>query len=253
MKERADSVGPGRLAFGLLIVAASLWSCERSRETSHPPAGANQQFDASLSAALPGGGTSQPPRMNPTGSPAEVPPAPSPVVVPAGTVLRLALLTPLASDRSRVEDPVRARLVRPVLSGGTSVVPAGSEVLGTVTAVERAGRAKGRARVSVRFHSLVPADTRTSLPIETDRVTWIARDTRKKDAATIALPAAGGAILGGVIGGGKGSAVGAAVGGGTGTAIVLTTRGGEVRLGAGTAVRAALRAPLTLPPPPPGC
>lgn len=53
----------------------------------------------------------------------------------------------------------------------------------------------------------------------------------KKDTATIALPATGDAIVGGVIGGKKGAAIGAAAGGGTGTAAVLSTRGKEVCLG----------------------
>ena len=78
--------------------------------------------------------------------------------------------------------------------------------------------------------------------------TWsrIAPATKKKDAATIGIPAAGGAIVGGVIGGKKGAAIGAAAGGGGGTAVVLSTRGKEVRLGPGAVLLVRLAQPLTL-------
>ena len=44
---------------------------------------------------------------------------------------------------------------------------------------------------------------------------------------------AGGAIIGGIVGGKKGAAIGTAVGGGAGTAVVLTTRGPQIRLDGG--------------------
>jgi hypothetical protein len=56
------------------------------------------------------------------------------------------------------------------------------------------------------------------------------------------LPAVGGAIIGGLIDGKKGAAIGAGVGGGAGTAVVLTTRGKEVRLGRGAVVSIRLTA-----------
>ena len=70
--------------------------------------------------------------------------------------------------------------------------------------------------------------------------------TKKKDAAEIAIPATGGAIVGGIVGGKKGAAIGAAAGGGGGTAVVLSTRGKEVRLGRGAIVLVRLTEPLTV-------
>ena len=54
------------------------------------------------------------------------------------------------------------------MAGGNVVVPAGSRLLGSVTLVEQGGRVKERARLGVRFHTLVLADgTEVRLPTET--------------------------------------------------------------------------------------
>jgi len=167
--------------------------------------------------------------------------------IPAGTVLRVRLDSPVGSDMSRVEDPIGARLVNPIVIDGRTVVPAGSSVLGSVTHATRSGKVKGRASLGLRFHTLVPGDEdREPHRIRTRTWSRVAPATKKKDAATIGLPAAGGAIVGGVIGGKKGAAIGAAAGGGGGTAVVLSTRGKEVRLGRGAIILVRLTAPLTI-------
>src|SRR5215207_1589009 len=55
------------------------------------------------------------------------------VTIPAGTTLRLKLQSAVASDSSQVEDTVRAELRQAVSIDGTAVLPAGTEVVGTVT------------------------------------------------------------------------------------------------------------------------
>jgi uncharacterized membrane protein YebE (DUF533 family) len=59
-------------------------------------------------------------------------------------------------------------------------------------------------------------------------------------------PAAGGAIIGALVGGKKGALVGTAIGGGAGTAAVLSTRGREVHLAKGAALTVRLTAPVTV-------
>src|SRR5262245_65105608 len=54
------------------------------------------------------------------------------VTIPSGTVLRLKLATAIASDTSKVEDPVRATVSKPIAIHGTVVVPAGTEVAGSI-------------------------------------------------------------------------------------------------------------------------
>ena len=167
------------------------------------------------------------------------------ITLPAGTVLPLTLDSYIASDRSRIEDGVRAHLRRAVIVNGVQVIPAGSLVSGHVTSVRRPGRVSGRGYIAVRFHSLnTPDNGRTS--IRTTRVSRTAPATKGEDAMKIALPAAGGAVIGALTGGKKGTAIGAAAGGGAGTAVVLSTRGRDVRLGRGAAVAVRLLEPIRL-------
>jgi hypothetical protein len=170
--------------------------------------------------------------------------APQDITLPAGTVLRVRLDRSVGSDLSRVEDSVSGHLVSPLVVGGKTVAPAGAAVGGHVTQAVRSGKVKGRARLGMRFETLTIA--RSRYDIATRPWSAVAPGTKKKDAATIGLPAAGGAIVGALVGGKKGAAIGAAAGGGGGTAVVLSTRGKEVRLGRGAIVNVRLSEPLTI-------
>jgi len=158
-------------------------------------------------------------------------------VVPNGTPLLLHLDTTLSSETSRVADPVRATVTAPVRVQGIEVVPAGSVIYGRVTAAKRAGNVKGRARLAMHFDSVVVNDER--YPISAGLAVEAA-STKGKDAATIGIPAVGGAIIGGLLGGKKGAAAGAAIGGGAGTAVVLSTHGKPVRFDRGMAMHLRL-------------
>jgi hypothetical protein len=168
------------------------------------------------------------------------------VTIPAGTALPLELKSGVASDTSKVEEPVRAALRRAVRIDGVEALPAGTAVLGHVTAAERAARVKGRAQIAFRFTEVdLPGDGGRH-EIRTDVVSRVAAATKKQDAAKIGAGAAGGAIIGGIVGGGDGAAKGAAIGGAAGTGVVLSTRGKEVRLGPGADLSVRLAAPLTV-------
>ena len=156
----------------------------------------------------------------------------------------LDLKSSVASDTSKVEDTVRATLRQPVVIDGETVLPTGTELVGTVTEVERSGRVKGRARVAYRFSSLRHDSERYD--ITTATIAHEAEATKKKDATKIGIGAGAGALIGAIAGGGKGAAIGTAVGAGAGTGAVMATRGDEVRLPAGTVVTTKLRTPLTV-------
>jgi hypothetical protein len=166
------------------------------------------------------------------------------VTLPAGTALRLELQSAVASDTSNVEDAVRASLRQAVGVDGRDVLPAGTELVGTVTDVERSGRVKGRARVAYRFNSLTYDGER--FDITTAPIAHEAEATKSEDATKIAIGAGAGAAIGALLGGGDGAAKGAAIGGASGTGAVLATRGKEVRLGPGADVTTRLTAPLTV-------
>lgn len=168
------------------------------------------------------------------------------VTLPAGTAIPLVLDSYVASDTSRIESPVRAHVRRAIVIDGTTVIPAGSALVGHVTRAERAGRVKGRARVAFRFDQLTLERPNRHLAINTSAVSRVGRATKARDAATIGIPAAGGAVVGGIVGGKKGAAIGAAAGAGGATAVVLSTRGEDVRLGRGYAATVRLLSPVTI-------
>ena len=170
------------------------------------------------------------------------PPAPArhleTVTIPADAVIGVQLESSISTVNAKVEDPVRARVTRDLVAGGNVVVPSGSRLLGSVTLVEQGGRVKERARLGVRFHTLMLADgTEVRLPTETiyrDGESVAGRSAAKIGGATI-----GGAILGAIVGGGKGAAIGAATGAGSGTgwAMAGDRQPAELRSGQSLTVR----------------
>jgi hypothetical protein len=166
------------------------------------------------------------------------------VTLPAGTTLRLDLTSSIASDTSKVEDTVRAELRQAVSVDGSTVLPVGTELVGTVTDAERSARVKGKARIAYRFHSLRYDDERYE--ISTASISHEAKSQKAKDLTKVGIGAGVGAAVGGLLGGGGGAAKGAAIGGAAGTGAVLATRGEEVRLGPGADVTTRLTEPLTV-------
>lgn len=167
------------------------------------------------------------------------------VTLPAGTTLTVALNSIVGSDTSRVEDPVHGTLRHAVRINGLQALPIGTAVSGHVTSAQPAGKVKGRASIGFRFNTIeLPGKSRE--PISTATYSRTSRATKQKDATKIGVGAGAGAVIGGILGGGSGAAKGAAIGGGAGTAVVLSTKGDEVRIPAGTPVTIKLTAPLTV-------
>lgn len=103
---------------------------------------------------------------------------------------------------------------------GVTVIPAGTEMVGSVTAGERAGRMSGADRITVRFHAVLRDGTET--PLETTAISRSGPGQSGQNATGVGGGAAAGAILGSIFGGRKGAAIGSAIGavGGTGAAAV---------------------------------
>jgi len=167
------------------------------------------------------------------------------LVVPADAVIGLQLETTVSSDRARVEDAVDARVTRDVRVGGRVAIPAGSLVHGTVTEVERGGKVRERARLGIRFHTVVLANG-DKLTLRTDAITREGASPGRESAAKIGGAAVGGAILGAILGGGKGAAIGAGVGAGGGTAAVMAGERNTVTVPAGSTVSVRMRQPVTV-------
>lgn len=166
------------------------------------------------------------------------------ITVPAGTSLDVTLGTALASDSSRVEQPVRGTIASPIVLDGTTVIPAGSSLAGHVTHVRESGKVKGRAELAFTFTRLTSGPV--TYDIDTTPLTYVAPATKKDDAVKIGGGAAAGALIGAIAGGKKGAAIGTAVGAGAGTGVVLSTDGKEIRLAEGRKLTVSLSHPLTI-------
>ena len=185
----------------------------------------------------------------PEPEPPPPPPPPAPefvdLTVPSDAVLGLQIERTVTSELARVEDKVDARVTRDVRVADRVAIPAGSTVRGSVTEVDKGGRMKGKARLAIRFHTIVLADG-TQLPFKTDPVVREGQSAGGETAAKVGGAAIGGAILGAILGGGKGAAIGGAVGAGAGTAAAMTNDRNPATLTAGTTVTVRMQAPVTV-------
>ena len=167
------------------------------------------------------------------------------VILPASSVIGLQLETHLSSERARVEDRVNARVTRDVLAAGRVAIPAGSRVLGAVTVVDKGGKVKGAARLGIRFHTLILSDG-SEVPLQTEAIYREGESPSANSAKKIGVAAVGGAILGGILGGGKGAVIGGTTGAAGGTASVMAGDRNAVTVAPGTIVTAKLSSPATI-------
>jgi hypothetical protein len=172
----------------------------------------------------------QPPAPEPAAKPAPPAPKVETFVIPADAVMGLEIENSVSSETARLEDRIDARVTRDVRGDGNVVlIPAGSRVQGDVTLVEHGGKFKDRARLGIRFHTLVLADGQ-ELPIATEPLIREGDAVGAKTSTRIGASAAGGAIIGAIFGGQKGAAIGAAAGAGAGTAATTASKRSEARL-----------------------
>ena len=143
------------------------------------------------------------------------------LIVSADSVIGLQIETRVSSEDAEVEDPVDARVTRDVMAGNQIAIPSGTRILGSVVLVERGGKMSARARLGVRFHTLVFADS-SEVSVTTDTIYREGASQGKKSAGRIGGAAVSGAILGAIFGGRRGAILGGSVGAAGGTASVMT-------------------------------
>jgi hypothetical protein len=228
-----------RLPLALVAVSAlALGACQRQgtpeRSPQATPAGAAEREGGSAATATPrearpAARAEEPAasaRATEPASAAAPTPAPRPPALAAGTKLPIVLQTTVASNTSHVGDRVVAELAEDVAEQGRVVLPAGTEVVGRVTAAEGSGRVKGRARLAVAFQEVRLGGT--SYVIEATPLDVTAASSKGRDAKILGGAAAAGAIIGAIADGGGGALKGGAIGGAAGGAAVLATKGKEV-------------------------
>lgn len=159
-----------------------------------------------------------PPPPAPAPAPAQSAAAPvqQPLVIPAGTTIRVQLAQTLSTKQSQTGDPFSGTVVSTVSVNGQTAIPAGSRASGTVIEAKSQGRFKGQAVLAVRLDS-VRVNGR-SFPVQTSKVDRVEKGKGKRSAIMAGGGAGLGALIGGLAGGGKGALIGGLLGGGGGAA-----------------------------------
>jgi hypothetical protein len=158
----------------------------------------------------------------------EVPKVPEPkfATIPRGSSIFVRLQQALDSGVNKAGDSFRAVLDRDIEVDGIVVAPRGCVLNGQVAQVERAGRVKGKASMTLQLDHLIIENQ--SYPLQTESLSFEGQSSIKKDAKKVGVGAGIGALIGAIAGGGKGAAIGSAVGAGAGGAAVVATRGDEL-------------------------
>lgn len=237
--ERAPARGSARPEASAPV--AGQREAHASREVAEPPAesGAGEAEAIAASAASAAGAD--------PGRASVAPPPASPVEIPSGTKIELALAEPVSSQTARVGDAVAATLTAPIRIDGEIAVHSGTRVVGRISEAKPLAKVGGQARLAISFESLEIGSESATIA-----AAW-AREGKSetgKDAATIAA----GAAIGTVIGNqskknDRGKVLGAILGAGVGTAVAAATPGEAIELPAGARLEVTLRQATTVPPP----
>ena len=191
-------------------------------------------------------------------------PAPKPTIplysLAVGSKMRVRLDDTLNSKTAKVGDTFMATIVDPVYAeGGAEVIPAGSKIIGKVTAAAAAQRQGKPGTIDVSFISVkLPTGAAQAVngsltdldagKTASDNEGTVSGDKlEKRHIIFIGGGAAGGALLGAILGGGKATGVGAIAGAGAGVAADLFLKGPEAQVKPGTEFGVILNQAVSLP------
>ena len=244
--ENETSVQPD--AVSAPVQAAPIAPFAPARKAAAPTARAVPPTPVQTAAApAPVGNAAPSPPQNPAPAVQVAKPKPQPIVVPAGTVVTVRVGTSLGSKTSQTGQSFPATLARSLSAQGNTAIPAGASATGTVVEAKAKGKIKGEAVLNLALTSITVRGR--SYPIETDVVQNTAKGKGKRTAATTGGGLAGGALIGGLAGGGKGAGIGALLGGGAGLIGGAMTGNKQIEIPAESAISFRLARPLTIPPP----
>ena len=164
--------------------------------------------------------------------------------IPAGTHITVTTREELSSKTSQPGQSFSATVTNDVRVRGVTLVRAGSTATGTIVAAKSQGRFKGSGELDVRLNS-IHAEGRT-VEVETSAIDQENKGKGKRTAGFIGGGAGGGALIGGLAGGGKGALLGGLLGGGAGTAGAAFTGNKPVVIPAETPLTFSLERPVTV-------
>lgn len=192
-------------------------------------------------------------------------PIPNALIVPAETRIPLQLQNALSSKTAYVGQAVYCRTIFPITVGDRIAIPVGSYVKGSITQVVHPGRIRGKAKMGLRFDSIILPNGLTR-PLRATLSAFAANgregfdrkeakikgpSSKGKDAGRIARATIIGAEIGSIAGIShghslRGLGIGSAAGAAGGVIWVLAKRGRQIYLPQGTSLELQLAAPLDL-------
>jgi hypothetical protein len=145
------------------------------------------------------------------------------VTAPAGTTVPATVSSPISSEFARVGDRFTVNLSGPLATGGSVLLPAGSQVEGQVVMVKAAGRTGRNGELEIRFSSaILPGGQRLPLSarLQTEDNTGILKGGSTGGRVGRALVSTG---VGSGLGAALGTAMGPLSGGGVGRGAIYGT------------------------------
>ncbi len=182
----------------------------------------------------------------PAGAPAPVAEAPAPpppvkVTAPAGTAVMVTITEELRASKNSVGDGFTGVLAQSVKgAGGAVIFPRGAHVVGTVVASKGQGRFKGSGALGIQVTSI------SGMHVGVSEYEKEQKGKGKRTAGFIGGGAGGGALIGGLAGGGKGALIGGLIGAGAGTAGAAFTGNKDVVIPSESTISFHLTAPVTV-------
>lgn len=168
------------------------------------------------------------------------PPPPKQYTVPAGTSLVVRIEQTISAKNSNVGDSFSGTLAQSVVVHGVTVFRSAAPVTGTVVAAKGQGRFKGSGDLGIAIRRV------GDYSVTTTSYEATAKGKGKRTAGFIGGGAGGGALIGGLAGGGKGALIGGLLGAGAGTAGAAFTGNKDITVPAESVVTFKLAEPVTV-------
>ncbi len=150
------------------------------------------------------------------------------IEIPSGTNLIIRMLDSVDSEHDSVGKTFRATIDEPVMVNGQVAVPRGAEAVTKLIVDTESGKFTGKTALTLGLQSL-QINGRV-IDITTSEVTKTSASRTSHTAKTVGGGAVVGAVLGGIIAGGKGAVIGAATGGAIGAGADILTKGQKVKI-----------------------
>jgi hypothetical protein len=217
------------LIFGIMLPLLVLAGCNKSAKVaapdSQPSATATQ--NSTNSQAANNNGPNQPsatPANNAAagdGTQPAAPPAPQPLIIPAGTSITVRLQQGLSSASAVPGERFDAVVDEPIVLDDRTIIPMGTPVTGHVIIARRSGRLHHPGELGLTLDSVLINNQQ--IPLSTSHIVARGASHKKRNLGWIGGGTGGGAIIGALAGGGKGALIGSGIGAVAGTTTAFVT------------------------------